>query len=377
MLKKYRGRPGLAFAAGLALIGCLTLAAVCNGASGPPASQAPRLQPLAVSDGSYTVGIPEGWTPKFTKSEGWRSPSELVIAAPGEKWPAYVSITVLHYGEAQMTPEKYVFDLRGRSGDGAVEVTVAGRTARVVDEKIERRPLAGLSEEIIPSIVSHVVVPGGHGFFVLKFDAPEKAAAKYRPVFEAVVASFSPADKDQPIPSDPIPAGEYEVYAALFRSKAPDGLNSPQFFEAVPAGRLVYGTTIALEKPDEPVWPVEGFGPADKALVEDYKVKNAKVWALTDRIMVKDLEVVSPEEFESRMSASLEGPEQRSEALMALRGGIVSLSRVGFDRTGALALLSAAHISPGAMKAQYLVLMKKGASGWTLDKVVMEDLLYH
>ncbi|MEN6561107.1 MAG: hypothetical protein ABFD52_10060 [Acidobacteriota bacterium] len=371
MLKKYRGRPGLA------LLGCLTLAAVCNVASGRPASQAPRLQPLAVSDGSYTVGIPEGWNPTFTKSQGWRSPSELGIAAPGEKWPSYVTIAVLHYGEAQMTPEKYVFDVRGRSGDGAGEITVSGRTARVFDEKIERRPLAGLSEEIVPSLVRHVVVPGGRGFFVLKFDTPEKAAAKYRPVFEAVVASFSPADKGQPIPSDPIPAGEYEVYAALFRARAPGGLNSPQFFEAVPAGRLVHGTTIALEKPDEPVWPVEGFGPADAALVEDYRTKNAKAWALMDRIMVKDLEVISPEEFESRMSASLEGPDQRREALIALRGGIVSLSRVGFDRTGALALLSAAHTSPGAMRAQYLILMKKIASGWTLDKVVMEDLLYH
>jgi len=377
MLRKYRGQPGLALAAGLALVGCLTLAAVCNGASGPPASQAPRLQPLAVSDGSYTVGIPEGWTPTFTKSPGWRSPSELEIAAPGEKWPAYVTIAVLHYAEAQMTPEKYLFDLRGPSGGGAVEIPVAGRTARAFDEKIERRPPLGMDGETVPSLVRHVVVPCSRGFSVLKFDAPESAAGKYRPVFEAVVASFSPADKDQSIPSDPIPAGEYEVYAALFRSKAPGGLNSPQFFEAVPAGRLVYGTTIALEKPDEQIWPVEGFGAANEALVEDYRTKNARSWPLTDRIMVKDREVISPEEVESRMSASLEGPDQRAEALVALRGGFVSLSRVGFDRTGSLALLSAAHTSPGAMRAQYLVLMKKGASGWTLDKVVMEDLLYH
>ncbi len=371
MLKKYRGQPGLA------LLGCLTLATACSGASGPPASQAPRLRPLTVADGSYAVGVPEGWNAAFTKSPGWRSPSELEIAAPGEKWPAYVTIAVLHYAEAQMTPEKYLFNLRGPSGGGAVEIPVAGRTARAVDEKVERRPPLGMDGETVASLVRHVVVPGSRGFSVLKFDAPESAAGKYRPIFEAVVASFSPADQGQPIAPDPIPAREYDVCAALFRSKAPGGLDSPQFFGAVPASRLVYGTTIALEKPDEQVWPVEGFGPADEALVEDYRAKNARTWPLTDRIMIKDLEVISPEEVKSRMSAALEGPDQRTEALVALRGGFVSLSRVGFDRTGSLALLSAAHTSPGAMRAQYLVLMKKGASGWTLDKVVMEDLLYH
>ncbi|HOW84554.1 MAG TPA: hypothetical protein P5119_04275 [Candidatus Aminicenantes bacterium] len=361
---------------GLALVGCLTLSAACNGTSGPPAPQAPRLRPLTVADGSYAVGIPEGWTTTFTKSPGWRSPSELEIAAPGEEWPAYVTIAVFHYAEPQMTPEKYLFDLRGPSG-GAETIAVAGRTARAFEEKAERRPPLGLSGETVPSLVRHVVVPAGSGFSVLKLDTPESAAGKYRPVYEAVVASFSPADKDKPIPSDPIPAGEYEVYAALFRSKAPGGLDSPQFFEAVPEGRLVYGTTIALEKPDEPVWPVEGFGPADEALVEDYRTKNAGPWPLTDRIMIKDLEVISPEEAESRLSASLEGPDRSEDGFVALRGGFVSLSRVGFDRTGSRALLSAAHTSPGAMRAQYLVLMKKGASGWTLDKVVMEHLLYH
>ena len=377
MRKKYRDRPGLALAGSLALLGCLVLSAACNGASGPPASQAPRLRPLTVADGSYAVGIPEGWTPTFTKSPGWRSPSELEIAAPGEEWPAYVTIAVLHYGEVQMTPEKYLFDLLGPSGGGAEAIPVAGRTARAFEEKVERRPPIGLSGETVPSLVRRIVVPAGSGFSVLEFDAPEKAAAKYRPVFEAVVASFSPADKAKPLPPDPVPAGEYEVYAALFRSKAPGGLNSPQFFESVTDGRLVYGTTIVLEKPDEPVWPVEGFGPSDEALIEDYRAKNAKPWPLTDRIMVKDLEVISPQELDSRRPTSPEDPGRREDEFIAWRGGFISLSRVGFDRTGNLALLSAAHTTPGAMRAQYLVLMKKDASGWTLDKVVMEHLLYH
>lgn len=360
----------------LVLLGGLALVAACHGTSGP-SKAAVVLKPLSVPDGSYTVGVPDGWDETFTKSPGWRSPSELELAAPGEKWPSQVTISVLRYAEAQMTPEKYLFDLIGQPGGGAEGLAVAGRTARAFDEKVERRPPAGMSGEIVPSLVRHVVAPAGRGFFVLEYDAPQSSAGKYRPVFEAVVASFTPADKDVPLPQDPISAKEYEVYAALFGVKAPGGLNSPQFFDAVPDGRLVFGTTIALGKPDGQVWPVEGFGPIDEALVKDYRIKNAKAWPLTDRIMVRDLAVLSPEELDARLSATREGSGDKEQGFSDLRDGLVSLSRVGFNEAGDLALLSAAHTTPGAMRAQYLVLMKKGASGWGLDKVVMEGLIYH
>jgi hypothetical protein len=62
---------------------------------------------------------------------------------------------------------------------------------------------------------------------------------------------------------------------------------------------------------------------------------------------------------------------------MGLDSSFISLSRVGFSASGDRALLSAAFTTPGAMRAQYLVLMKKRASAWELDKVAMEGLIYH
>jgi hypothetical protein len=173
---------------------------------------------------------------------------------------------------------------------------------------------------------------------------------------------------------DPVADGEYEVYTALFAVKAPGGLNSPQFFSAVPEGRMVSGTTISLDDPEDRIWPVEGFGPIDKNLVKDYRAKNAKSWPIRGKIKVEYLVVLTPEELDARIKAAAEEPGGHP---FGVSDGFVSLSRVGFNKTGDLALLSAAHTTPGSMRAQYLVLMKKGASGWGLDKVVMEGLIYH
>lgn len=190
----------------------------------------------------------------------------------------------------------------------------------------------------------------------------------------AVACGQTPDPSKAAAAQDPISAREYEVMTALFAVKAPGGLDSPQFFDAVPDGRIVDGTTIALKDPKDRVWPVEGFGPVDKSLVEDYRAKNLKAWPIRGRIKVEGLIVLTPEELDARLKSAAEDPEGYH---FGLSGGFVSLSRVGFNKAGDLALLSAAHTSPHAMRAQYLVLMKKTAAGWDLDKVMMEGLLYH
>lgn len=189
----------------------------------------------------------------------------------------------------------------------------------------------------------------------------------------AACGPASPQKATGPSP-DPIPDIEYEVFTALFAVQAPGGLNSPQFFEAVPEGRTVSGTTIALKDPKDRIWPVEGFGPVDKALVADYRAKNLKPWPIQGKIKVEYLVVLTPEELDARIKSAAEDPDGYP---FGFSGGFVSLSRVGFNKAGDLALLSAAHTSPHAMRAQYLVLMKKTAEGWRLENVIMEDLLYH
>lgn len=175
---------------------------------------------------------------------------------------------------------------------------------------------------------------------------------------------------------DPIAAREYEVYAALFAVEAPGGLNSPQFFDAVPDARMVSGTTLDLDDPKARIWPVEGFGPVDKALVKDYHTKNLKAWPIKGPIAVQGVVILTPEELDKRLKAAMEAPGETA-GHFGFSGTFLSLSRVGFNASGELALVSAAVTWPRAMRAQYLVLMKKTAEGWRLENVMMEDLLYH
>ncbi len=363
---------GLGLLAGLALsIGC------------PSASQGPRLESTTVPGGAYAIGIPAGWEQTWTEAPAGRGLSELQLSAPGEQWPGYVNITVLHFAETQRTPERYLFDHQraasGREGDvrtGFKEIVVAGRGAKVFEEAIVRYPPAGMSGDKVPSLVRHVVVPASRGFFVLKYDAPEGSAQEYQPVFDRFVESFAPADGSQPLAQDPIGAREYEVLAALFGVRATSGPDAPQFFNDVPECRLVAGSTMAVDRPNEPGWPGEEFGALAPDLIEDYLAKNEKAWPLTDRIMVPDLVVISPEELEARLRASSQDPAAEGESVLRLRGGYVTLSRVGFNSAGDLALLRTALALPGAMRAEYLVLMKQQGRAWALAKVAMEGLIY-
>lgn len=378
MLRMKNNGLGLGLLAGLALlVGCREAP---EQAKSPATPGDIRLNSTTVPGGAYTLGAPDGWDKTWTESAGWRAPSELKLAAPAEPWPGYVSITVLHFAGAERTPERYLFDQQGSlfgKGDGVgagiKDASVAGRPARVFEMAIDRYPPLGMTGDKVPSRVRHVVVPASRSFFVLRYDAPESSAKKYQAIFDRVVESFAPADKDVPPAQDPIPAREYEVYAALFGVKAPGGLNAPQFFSSVPDCRLVAGPTMAIDKPLEPGWPGEDFGALEPAQVEDYKAKNQKEWPLTDRIMVPGLTVISPEELAARLKDS----SVEEGNTFGLRGGIVSLSRVGFNSTGDLAVLRAAITTPGAMRARYLVLMKKREATWGLDEVAMEGLIYH
>lgn len=194
--------------------------------------------------------------------------------------------------------------------------------------------------------------------------------------FGWAVACGRTSDPSPAAAQDPIGAGEYAVYAALFAVKAPGGIDSPQFFDAVPEGRTVSGTTLELKSPGDAVWPVEGFGPVDKALVKDYRAKNAKAWPIKGPIAVQGLVILTPEELDARLKAAMADPGE-TEGHLGLTGTFVSLSRVGFNKSGERALLSAAVTWPRAMRAQYLVLMKKTAEGWGLENVMMEGLIYH
>ncbi len=189
------------------------------------------------------------------------------------------------------------------------------------------------------------------------------------------VSGCSRSSGKAPAGKDPIPAAEYQVYAALFGVQGPSGPEAPQFFGDVPKCRLVAGPTLAVEKPLPDSWPGEGFPPRGSDIVRDYLAKNEKAWPLLGPIPVPDLTVLSPEELETRLSA-IGLREGVDTGALRLSGGFLRLSRVGFNRAGSLALFSVAQTEPGTMRTQYIVLMKKNAGAWELEKVAMEGLIY-
>lgn len=334
--------------------------------------------------GAYTVRIPKAWKLTWLGDPTGREPSELQLASPGEPRPEHTTISILHYARVHQTPERYLFDLQHLFIGGkdevrstVMDVMVAGIPAKAMDVSTNRYPPLGMTGEKTPAFIRYVVVPARQGFFVLRYDVPERLAIAHRGMFDLVVESFVPADRGLPSTQDQIPANEYEIYEAFFNAQPPKGPNPPQFFDDALKCRLVDGETLSLDKPLSPVLLKEEFDVADPALVNDYLAKNQKVWQLTDRIMVQSLQVLPSEELKARLSAFLRRPAGREAKPSFLDQGIVTLSRVGFNATGNFALFSVAMTYPGTMRARYVVLMHKKGGAWSFVKVTMDDLIYH
>jgi hypothetical protein len=372
---------------GLAILGLSGLIAACGGASerAPAAAEPGDAATTAFSapGGGFSVEIPAGWESSWTKAPTWDSPSQLMLFVGGKAWIDYVAITVLHFENAARTAERYLYDQKqafaGRTDATAAEsvMKVAGRDSSVLEVRARRSSPLEATGEAVPAVVRHVVVPATRGYFVLRYDAPAGVDNAYRTTFDRVLGSFAPGDKGTPIPPDPVPYAEYQVYAALFASEAPGGIDSPQFFDAIPKGRLVEGATMALDKPLPAGWPGKDFGPLDPGMADDYRKKNASEWPLTDRILVPWLRVMPPDEISARLKEAAEDPTGDIHGWMGLDSSFITLSRVGFSAAGDRALLSAAFTSPGAMRAQYLIVMNKTAGTWRLERAAMEDLIYH
>ena len=350
------------------------------GSSSPDKPATGALMSYAAKSGAYRVGIPEGWEATWSPAPNGTDASELQLAAPDQAWPNHVVISILHYASVHRTLQRYLFDIENPTIGGREDVRnpvsearVAGLEAKSLDVATYRYPLLGTDGEKVAALRRHVVVPAGTGFFVFRFDAPKQLAAAYRVTFERVVASFVPQVPAATSAPDPIPDDEYEVLTAFFKSPPPKGSDVPEYFDATVAGRYLVGRTLAPRQARTATWPSTALGELGAELIEDYWEKNRKEWLLTDRILVPHLRVVSSEEVNAQLSAGLKGSGGSDRRLHG--GGIVYVSRIGFNRAKDAALFGVAVNYPRAMGARYLVLMQKQDGAWRLVRAAMESLI--
>lgn len=169
-------------------------------------------------------------------------------------------------------------------------------------------------------------------------------------------------------PTEAISAREVAVFAALLQAPPPKG--APQFFDTLADSRILKGRSLAFGAPFGPDWPGRNFGAVDAGLLQDFRARNQKAWPIPERIRLPHLKVISPEEWDARLSDARRNPSARR-----LDGGWLALSRVGFSRDGTLALIGVELTDPGAMRARYVVLMQGKEGAWAIVKVSMETLI--
>lgn len=346
------------------------------------AQEVAPLKPYTAISGAYRVGLPAGWEPAWSPAPNATEPTELQLAAPDQMWPNHVVIRIEHYASPHRTPQRYLYDIENPTIGGKEDVrspvaavTVAGTAASALDIATYRYPLPGMAGEKVAAFVRHVVVPARSGFFVFRYEAPASIAASYRATFERLVASFVPNAPTAAVAQEAVTDREYEVLAAFFKSPSPKGQDVPEYFDAAVSGRYVVGRTLTPRKARTATWPNGVLGDIKADLVDDYWDKNRKEWLLTDRILVPDLKVASPEDVSAQFSAGLRGKGGANERL--LYGGAINyVSRVGFNRAADAALFSVAFNYPRAMSARYLVLMRKQDGAWRLIRAAMESLIY-
>lgn len=334
--------------------------------------------------GTYTVAVPAGWRTQWTAATPTGAPSELQMLAPEGTWPNQITISVIHYSMAHRTPDHYLRQLLhsepGRKANVPQRlktVVLAGKEATLIDVATKRYPALGISGEPVAALQRSVVIPASIGFFVLRFDVPEKLIAEYERDFADALDSFnqhSPSGRT----AEAVTPAEYAVYEAFFSANPPELLNGPQFFDDVVRARTLMVETIAVAKDAKPGWPASDLTGVSADMAADYRTRNEREWMVTDRIAVANMEVVSRAEFDARLKVARASPigvlHERPSALV---GSYLRVSRIGFNRACDKALLKVSLTDPGTMHTSYLVLMRRTGTEWRFESVAGQQFRIH
>ncbi len=331
----------------------------------------------------FSVIPPAGWE-QSEKGILEERHNHLRFYAPDLVYPNHVYIEIACDVRRHKTAKRFIHDQReaGRSrteGDplDIQNVAVAGRTAQTFTKKISRSPAAGLSGEKIEGVEKSVVVPRREGFCVLTLSVPSDSFTKYVPVFDKVLASFRFNAEGKLPKTDQIPDEEYQVYSDFFHIRKTPDLTSPVSDLFPSQEKLVYELTSTAKKMTAAELKniKASLGKEGGAIIEDYRRKNARAFLLKDIIMADGIEIFTEQDMSEATREGLKGFSEALTKKYPLRGELVYVSRVGFNKNRDTAFFHAA-IANRFMGAGYYIVMQKKEAAWRLENSFLENFWY-
>lgn len=329
---------------------------------------------------SFSVLMPAGWE-KGEQGFLAEKTDSLRFYAPNAFYPDHVYIEIVHDARRHKTAKRFIYDqLKTGMSQGEAEPVdlqsqnVAGRKAQTFTRSISRWSVADPSGKKTEAMEKFVVVPRQEGFCVLTLSAPAASFANYVPVFDNILASFRFHAEEMPSKTDDVTDEEYQVYSDFFHvRKAPD-LTSPVSDLFPSQGRLVYELTSTAKKMTAAELKniQASLGKEGASILGDYRRKNAKAFLLKDKIMADGIEIFTEQDMSEATGENLRGFSEALTKKHPLRGELVRLSRIGFNKARDRAFFHTS-IASGFMGAAYYIVMQKTDATWRLQNTFLEN----
>lgn len=324
----------------------------------------------------FSMQLPMGWTRSVYDLMKDHHQFEIMAHLPGTEDMNYLTVTADFYRDPHKTAAGFIFQtcnpysrIQGEDYHVEPDIKVSGMTARVLDVKTRRSPLAGTTGPVIPALKRYVIIDAPAGLSVIEYDSPAGIAKKYMSVFNDIVKSFRISAIPDPAVKSlrEVNGDAYTVYEGFLRFRQEKKFEWPEYFNQVMDSRRTYGLTQVAKKTSQAdLMKLQKIFSADlRELFADYKLKNGKEYLIKDKILLTDLEIISANKRKMELSGSPVSLHQIS--------GMLFFSQPGFNKAKDKALFYVSN--DGAPHTGYFVYMGKASGSWVIRDVVMWEMM--
>ncbi len=333
-------------------------------------------QPYTTPGKYFSMQLPMEWTRSVYDLMKEHGQFEMMIHLPGTVDMNYLTVMAGYYRDPHATAAGFIFQacnpsskIPGENYHVEPDIKVSGMTARVLDIKTSRWPMAGTTGPDIPSLKRFVIIEAPAGLFVIEYDAPAGKAQKYMSVFNDIVKSFRITALPDPAIKNlrEVNRDAYAVYEGFLRFRQEKKFEWPEYFNQVMDSRRIYGLTqVATKTSQADLQKLRKIFSADlRELFADYKLKNGKENLIKDKILLTDLEIISERKRKMELSGSAVSIHQIS--------GMLFFSQPGFNKTKDKALFYVSN--DGAPHTGYFVYMSRVNGSWVIRGVEMWEMM--